>query len=78
MIDFITGTWQSWPDWLQGTLVALGQILAVMIVVILCVAYLTLAPRVFDPDMVTVKLKVFVPLFPSLSGTSLIVTEAGS
>jgi NADH-quinone oxidoreductase subunit H len=45
MIDFITSTWQSWPDWLQGTLVALGQILAVTIVVILCVAYLTLAER---------------------------------
>jgi NADH-quinone oxidoreductase subunit H len=45
MIDFIASTWQSWPDWLQGTLVALGQILAVTIVVILCVAYLTLAER---------------------------------
>jgi len=45
MIDFIAHTWQSWPEWLQGTLVALGQILAVTIVVILCVAYLTLAER---------------------------------
>jgi len=45
MIDFIASTWQSWPEWLQGTLVALGQILAVTIVVILCVAYLTLAER---------------------------------
>jgi NADH-quinone oxidoreductase subunit H len=45
MIDLVTSTWQSWPDWLQGTLVALGQILAVTIVVILCVAYLTLAER---------------------------------
>jgi NADH-quinone oxidoreductase subunit H len=45
MIDLIASTWQSWPDWLQGTLVALGQILAVTIVVILCVAYLTLAER---------------------------------
>jgi NADH-quinone oxidoreductase subunit H len=45
MIDFIASTWLSWPDWLQGTLVALGQILAVTIVVILCVAYLTLAER---------------------------------
>ena len=45
MTNFIASTWQSWPDWLQGTLVALGQILAVTIVVILCVAYLTLAER---------------------------------
>ena len=45
MNDFIASTWQSWPEWLQGTLVALGQILAVTIVVILCVAYLTLAER---------------------------------
>ena len=45
MIDFIAGIWQSWPNWLQGTLIALGQILAVTIVVILCVAYLTLAER---------------------------------
>ena len=45
MIDFIASIWQSWPNWLQGTLVALGQILAVTIVVILCVAYLTLAER---------------------------------
>jgi len=45
MNDFIASTWQSWPNWLQGTLIALGQILAVTIVVILCVAYLTLAER---------------------------------
>jgi NADH-quinone oxidoreductase subunit H len=45
MIDFIASIWQSWPNWLQGTLIALGQILAVTIVVILCVAYLTLAER---------------------------------
>jgi len=45
MIDFLTGTWTSLPAWLQVTLVALGQILAVTIVVILCVAYLTLAER---------------------------------
>jgi NADH-quinone oxidoreductase subunit H len=45
MIDIIASTWQSWPNWLQGTLIALGQILAVTIVVILCVAYLTLAER---------------------------------
>jgi NADH-quinone oxidoreductase subunit H len=45
MIDIIASTWQSWPNWLQGTLIALVQILAVTIVVILCVAYLTLAER---------------------------------
>jgi NADH-quinone oxidoreductase subunit H len=45
MIDLIASTWQSWPNWLQGTLIALVQILAVTIVVILCVAYLTLAER---------------------------------
>jgi NADH-quinone oxidoreductase subunit H len=45
MMDFVTGTWTTLPPWLQTTLVALGQILAVTIVVILCVAYLTLAER---------------------------------
>ena len=35
MIDLIASTWQSWPDWLQGTLVGLGQILAVTIGVML-------------------------------------------
>ena len=45
MIDFVVGTWTSLPGWLQLTVTALGQILAVTIVVILCVAYLTLAER---------------------------------
>jgi len=45
MMDFVATTWQSWPDWLRQTLTALGQILAVTITVILCVAYLTLAER---------------------------------
>jgi NADH-quinone oxidoreductase subunit H len=44
-MDFVTGTWAAWPDWLRITLTTLGQILAVTIVVILCVAYLTLAER---------------------------------
>ena len=44
-MDFLAGTWQAWPDWLRVTLTSLGQILAVTIVVILCVAYLTLAER---------------------------------
>jgi len=45
MMDFVATTWQSWPEWLRHTLTALGQILAVTITVILCVAYLTLAER---------------------------------
>jgi NADH-quinone oxidoreductase subunit H len=45
MIDAIAGTWAAWPDWARVTLTALGQILAVTIVVILCVAYMTLAER---------------------------------
>jgi NADH-quinone oxidoreductase subunit H len=45
MIDFIVGTWTAWPEWLRHALTGLGQILAVTIVVILCVAYLTLAER---------------------------------
>ena len=45
MIDWLAGTWAATPAWLQGTLVALGQILAVTIVVILCVAYMTFAER---------------------------------
>jgi len=44
-MDLAIGTWTALPQWLQVTLVALGQILAVTIVVILCVAYLTLAER---------------------------------
>ena len=44
-MDLVAATWAAWPDWLRTTLTALGQILAVTIVVILCVAYLTLAER---------------------------------
>jgi NADH-quinone oxidoreductase subunit H len=45
MMDFLQTTWATLPEWLQGTLTTLAQILAVTIVVILCVAYLTLAER---------------------------------
>jgi len=45
VIDWLAGSWAAAPTWLQDTLVALGQILAVMIVVILCVAYMTFAER---------------------------------
>jgi NADH-quinone oxidoreductase subunit H len=45
MTDFVAGTWAAWPEWLRFTLTSLGQILAVTVVVILCVAYLTLAER---------------------------------
>jgi NADH-quinone oxidoreductase subunit H len=44
-MDLLAGTWTALPAWLQTTLATLGQILAVTIVVILCVAYLTLAER---------------------------------
>jgi NADH-quinone oxidoreductase subunit H len=45
MIDRLTSLWMSWPEGFRDTLVTLGQILGVMITVILCVAYLTLAER---------------------------------
>jgi NADH-quinone oxidoreductase subunit H len=45
MMQWIVLNWLASPQWLRDTLVALGQILAVTIVVILCVAYLTLAER---------------------------------
>jgi len=45
VIDWLTGSWAAAPTWLQDTLVALGQILGVTIVVILCVAYMTFAER---------------------------------
>jgi NADH-quinone oxidoreductase subunit H len=44
-MELVAGTWAAWPDWLRVTLTSLGQILLVTIVVILCVAYLTLAER---------------------------------
>jgi len=43
--DIVASYWTAWPDWLRMTLTTLGQILAVTIVVILCVAYMTLAER---------------------------------
>lgn len=45
MIDWVGNLWLSWPEGLRDTLIMLLQILAVMITVILCVAYLTLAER---------------------------------
>jgi NADH-quinone oxidoreductase subunit H len=45
MMELFAGTWAAWPEWLRHSLTGLGQILAVTIVVILCVAYLTLAER---------------------------------
>jgi NADH-quinone oxidoreductase subunit H len=44
-MDALVSLWTSWPEWLRITLVAVGQILAVTITVILCVAYTTLAER---------------------------------
>jgi NADH-quinone oxidoreductase subunit H len=45
MMDALVAMWQSWPEGLRQGIVSLGQILGVMISVILCVAYLTLAER---------------------------------
>ena len=45
MIDTIVALWLSQPEWLRTTLISIGQILAVTITVILCVAYTTLAER---------------------------------
>ena len=45
MIDAFVTTWQGWPEWLRGSLISLGQILTLTVIVILCVAYLTLAER---------------------------------
>ena len=44
-IDAIVALWLSQPEWLRTTLISVGQILAVTITVILCVAYTTLAER---------------------------------
>jgi len=44
-MDALVAMWQSWPEGLRQGIVSLGQILGVMISVILCVAYLTLAER---------------------------------
>ncbi len=45
MIESLAAIWGSWPEGVRDGLVSLAQILAVMITVILCVAYLTLAER---------------------------------
>src|SRR6185503_18555505 len=45
MIDAFVTTWQGWPEWLRGSLASLGQIVLLTVIVILCVAYLTLAER---------------------------------
>ena len=45
MIDAIVSLWLAQPEWLRTVLVSVGQILAVTITVILCVAYTTLAER---------------------------------
>jgi NADH-quinone oxidoreductase subunit H len=41
----LANLWLAWPEWLRVSLTSLAQILAVTIVLILCVAYLTLAER---------------------------------
>ena len=45
MIDFFVTTWQAWPEWLRGFMVSLAQILVLTVILILTVAYLTLAER---------------------------------
>jgi NADH-quinone oxidoreductase subunit H len=45
MIEFFIATWQGWPDWIRGLLVSIGQIVTLTVIIILCVAYLTLAER---------------------------------
>ena len=45
MIDTITGMWLAQPEWLRTTVISLGQILVITVIVILSVAYLTLAER---------------------------------
>ncbi len=41
----LANLWLAWPEWLRVSLTSLVQILAITIVLILCVAYLTLAER---------------------------------
>jgi NADH-quinone oxidoreductase subunit H len=45
MIDFFVTTWQGWPEWVRSSLVSFAQILTLTVIVILTVAYLTLAER---------------------------------
>jgi NADH-quinone oxidoreductase subunit H len=45
MMQALANLWLAWPEWLRVSLTSLAQILAVTIVLILCVAYLTLAER---------------------------------
>ena len=41
----LLATWDSFPDWVRIVLTSFGQIAVIAIVLILCVAYLTLAER---------------------------------
>jgi NADH-quinone oxidoreductase subunit H len=45
MIEFFIATWQGWPEWIRSSLVSVGQIVTLTVIIILCVAYLTLAER---------------------------------
>jgi NADH-quinone oxidoreductase subunit H len=45
MIDSFLATWQAWPEWLRTSLVSLVQIVTLAVILILSVAYLTLAER---------------------------------
>jgi NADH-quinone oxidoreductase subunit H len=45
MIEFFIATWQGWPEWIRSLLISVGQIVTLSVIIILCVAYLTLAER---------------------------------
>jgi NADH-quinone oxidoreductase subunit H len=44
-MQWLIATWDAFPDWVRTVLTSFGQIAAIAIVLILCVAYLTLAER---------------------------------
>ena len=44
-MQFFIETWNGFPDWLRLALASFGQIAVITVVLILCVAYLTLAER---------------------------------
>ena len=45
MTATLLALWSAWPEWLRVVLVTVGEILALTVTVILCVAYMTYAER---------------------------------
>jgi NADH-quinone oxidoreductase subunit H len=45
MMESVVTSWQSQPEWLRDAIISFGQIAAITVILILCVAYLTLAER---------------------------------